>query len=1057
MMRTLNILHISDAHIQKKDEEEIKEIVEKLIEDVIKVQNQEEIKIDLICFTGDLIQRGDKAANDENQWSLAQSILVEPLLKQLGLTKNEYIMVPGNHEVDITKILRVTEKGLMVNSLEDINNNMSDMHESYLDRLAYFYNNIKSDHKDIIIDKIGYAFIKNIKNMRIGIACIDSAWRSSGKGKIERDILYVGEKQVRDLYKHIKDADIKICLMHHTTDWLSIYERNLIEQQLNKFDIVLCGHVHENDTKVIIRNEMNTVYSIAGKLYPIDFSLGKRVDGYNGYSILNINLDESLCTIFLRLYYAKERQEFDAAIELNAKGKVVYPLNENFEDIKMEYGIIKGIESFYLKMSETLSLINEIDSVSPINICSVYIDPILSDRSEYEKIDIEKVNYINFKEIISEEKNYIIIGKKESGKTTILQNIGLEYVHNHANKRIIPIYIDMRSLPKKGDVIIKSIVHFISDYSMNSTKISKEKIEELINNGKCIFLIDNVDINNDYQTNILNTFLRSHNNNKYILTVQEQFFQALDIKKIPDYGANFEKVFIGSLRKNQVRELVTKWLTDKKYTKDIGKVVEKINNYCNKINLAKTPFNISIFLVLWDFNRNFVPQNEAYVMDNYLEIVLEKLSINEGNRSTYAYPIKQDFMSKVAFSMFEKNQYYFTQTEFKNFVDEYHMIKGYKVEDTKFDTLFFEKNILCYSGDYIFFSHTSVLEYYLALYAKNNKQFLDYMTKKGNRTNFQNEICFYSGLTPDCKNLLDEMAKTIKDEISKDINTIDKLNNIEIISDFKLNKEELYQKVYENRPTQDEIDELCDYPVQEIEPLNLDKKRGSESYEDDTEDFLSLIQMYGSVLKNAELLDNTDKIHHLENYMCAMNIILVKLLEIAKISYNDFNIDELFEITKKDNLLTPEELETAKTQAYDIFQIAFPMGIQQFISENVGTPKLELAIDKLMENKQDKPFEKFMLIFLKCDLGIGNIKSNLSSYIRQESSPSILKIIQIKLIYYIHMRFVGVDKKTEEELLDLIFEINFKLYPEDAASQRKAYKSNKTFLQKALLSKIRKL
>ena len=42
-MRSLNILHISDSHIQKKDEKEIREIVQKMIIDINKVQNEKNI------------------------------------------------------------------------------------------------------------------------------------------------------------------------------------------------------------------------------------------------------------------------------------------------------------------------------------------------------------------------------------------------------------------------------------------------------------------------------------------------------------------------------------------------------------------------------------------------------------------------------------------------------------------------------------------------------------------------------------------------------------------------------------------------------------------------------------------------------------------------------------------------------------------------------------------------------------------------------------------------------------------------------------------------------
>ncbi len=106
-----------------------------------------------------------------------------------------------------------------------------------------------SYYDDVIREKIGYSFTRNINNKKIGIVCIDSSWRSSGKGGIEKSLMYVGEKQVKDLYNHIKDADFKICMMHHPLDWLSDYESTLIEREMTKFDIVLQGHVHENDNK----------------------------------------------------------------------------------------------------------------------------------------------------------------------------------------------------------------------------------------------------------------------------------------------------------------------------------------------------------------------------------------------------------------------------------------------------------------------------------------------------------------------------------------------------------------------------------------------------------------------------------------------------------------------------------------------------------------------------------------------------------------------------------------------------------------------------------------
>lgn len=72
------------------------------------------------------------------------------------------------------------------------------------------------------------------------------------------------------------------------------------------------------------------------------------------------------------------------------------------------------------------------------------------------------------------------------------------------------------------------------------------------------------------------------------------------------------------------------------------------------------------------------------------------------------------------------------------------------------------------------------------------------MIQKGNRVYFKNEICFYSGLVPDCKKLLDSMADTLIETIMDNIGIIDSLNNIEIITDFKIEKNELVKKLEEN-------------------------------------------------------------------------------------------------------------------------------------------------------------------------------------------------------------------------------------------------------------------
>ncbi|BCJ93597.1 hypothetical protein acsn021_11660 [Anaerocolumna cellulosilytica] len=1080
-MKSLNILHISDAHIQKKNENEIRDIAEKLIYDVLKVQSEQDIKIDLVCFTGDLIQRGDKAIRDENQMEIANEILVQPLLDKLGYEKDRFIIVPGNHEVDTSKIVKATEKGLLVSSLEEINENIIDMNKSYLERLEYFYNGLDSYYEDIIREKIGYTFIRKIHGKQIGIVCIDSSWRSSGMGTCEKGLMYVGEKQVRDLLKHIKNTDFKICMMHHPLEWLSEFESTLIEREMTKFDIVLRGHVHENDTKEICRQNMKTIYSTAGKLYPLDYAYGRKVDGYNGYSILNVNFETNLCTIFMRTYYAMQREAFDTAINVNENGKIVYPLNGNSKEKQMEFNIINGIHEYFKHMSETFSLIKEIDSYSPMTLDQVFVDPIISEESEYVKEKQGGKDLISLEELLNKKDNIIFLGKKESGKTSLLQRIGLLYIEEYENKGVIPIHIDMRQLPKKNDKLTNATLYFIMNNILDNVNINKSNIRDSISDGKFIFLIDNIDISDGMHTMMLTKFIKDNSNNRFYLAVKEEFFQSLDIKKLPNYGDSFKKLYIHFFGKAQIRELVTRWASKREDIIDINNVVEKIDGYCNQINFAKTPFNVSIFMVLWDFDKNFIPQNEGIIMQNYLEIILEKLSPKESYRSTYSFQIKQHFLSNLAYKMLQKNEYYFTKKEFDDYIYEYHKSKGYIESKSLFSVLFFEKGILSITDDLVIFSHTSVLEYYLAVYAKDNKVFVQYMLKKGNRINFHNVICFYSGLIQNCEALLDSMSETIIESIIDSIDVIDKLNKLEIMADFKLPKEELLERLNENRPTLKEIDDLSDITnkkndvafteiskknnikIDAPKILNTETKNQSDDIsEQEAENFYSLLQMYGSVLKNAELLDNKYKISHLENYMYAMNIFLGEILQVAEKCNDELSIEDLKKNLVLDDseeileIPTEQEFKEIKNIIMEVAKVSFPIAIQNFILENVGTPKLEMAIDDLMSMKVDKPFEKFMLVFLKCDLKIENGMSELKRYIQKEDSESILKLILIKLIFYYRMRFFGTNSKTDTYLLDLIIGIQIKLHPEENEILTKSFISNREYVRKVMARQIKK-
>ena len=296
------------------------------------------------------------------------------------------------------------------------------------------------------------------------------------------------------------------------------------------------------------------------------------------------------------------------------------------------------------------------------------------------------------------------------------------------------------------------------------------------------------------------------------------------------------------------------------------------------------------------------------------------------------------------------------------------------------------------------------------------------------------------------------------------------LNNIEIITDFKIEKDELIKTLEENRPTQKEIDDMSNNSQKEITPDEFSKKKSpvllenkqnlqdSESIkekvaQEEAEDFYLLVSIYGSILKNAELLDNSYKVQHLENYMYAMNILLGEIFALSENIKKEISFEDYIEENQEEGEnLTQEDFEKSKELFLEMIKVSFPIALQHVILENVGTPKLEVAIDELMEQKKYKPFEKFMLEFLKCDLNVGNVIPELHRYIQKETSEGIIKLIIMKLLFYYRMRFFGTNKQIYNGILDLIIEAQIKLNMNKDLT--KVLKGNKSLVRKELAKQI---
>lgn len=1037
----IGILHISDLHIDKKTCKSVKTMVEKLIKDINKVKHENSVNINFICFTGDLIDRGDQATRGEHQIELAETHFIAPLLKALNIPENNFILVPGNHEISKENIAKMTEKGLAsIKQTEEINDIIEDMQDEYKKRLAYFYDYITEKYiDDADVWNLGYSIEREVNNIKIGFVGLDSAWRSSGNGSEERGKLLIGSSQINYHYEKIKKTDIKICLMHHPLDWISDLEMHNVEEKLNQFDFVLRGHIHDMKDKQITTQQYRTIYNTAGKLSPIS-------DFYSGYSIIDIDIDKMICDIYSREYFPSPRENFDKGLRINEDGKANYKLMMYNENEILRADLKLKLRSFFTDTSLKHEMFRTVDSFSPNKTNDFFVYPNLYEKPKGERIRIESDGKneharISFDDIIFGKENIMIFGKRDLGKTTILQQIGIR--NASSSNYYIPVYIDLTETKSVKNRLPKMTHFFLVDNVSDDISLSKNQTQRMMENGEILYLLDNFDISDSNHIRWVKELINSYPHNRFIFAVEQTFYQENLCIDNPEIGIDFKPVYIDYFNKNQVRDMVRKWGKGKDNL-DVNTMTKQIMTYCNNTLFSLSPFNIAVFMTIWDVDRSFIPINEGKVMEHYLEIVLDKLSVDNFQRSSYGFELKQDFLGYIAYEMLKKDRYYFTAEEFEEIVREYHEYKGFKKDQSNFDKLFFEKNILYKWRNNVYFINTAILEYCIAFYATKENTLYDKLTIKSKRKYVVRELIYYSGLVADCSKLLNLLREEINETIENNFNIVDAIEKINIGIEFQNDSETIKKAITHNRKSMEEIDALQEpYCREEIEPMKITKFNTPE----EKESFFDLLTIYGGVIKNAETISKDLKKLHLETYMLGINFqfgIIVK------------NFSHYLLSTKKEELpddvkesipeMTDSQFEKIKLDIIEMIKVILPIGLQFFIDTNIGTPKLEVVINELIEENIGKKFTRFMLIFLYCDLSSGYFKELLKKYIKEEESKDILKLILFKLTFYYRSRYFGVDTKIDEYLLDLITDVIMKT---NNANELK-HKMNKSIIKREI-------
>jgi hypothetical protein len=1009
----LDILHLGDLHICKENFQEAKLRIDALLKDLKTLKVNESIKPQIVIFTGDLIQSGD---NWNEQIDLAINCFLKPLLETLKINESNFFYSPGNHEIEQNKVSQALEDGItkIIDSTESSRKYISSLKDKLDEfnllqgKLGHFIEYRKTCARPFLKKETFFyeSHLIEMERLKVGISVMNSAWRSSQYGSDKEKIL-VDIDQIHQSIDPIRDCDIKILMMHHSIEMMPDWNRNQLKRMMAKeVDFVFTGHYHDSDI-LFVRPVLGNLYlSTCGCLS------SEKIP--SGYSIVRLDLSQKKVTTWLRRWY-ENRLEFDAETDKCKDGKVIYDGLKADNQVTNEMIEISDVKGKIRNNNNNTAIIKPLEISDIITIEDVYVDPIINERSSYDKTTDEKKS-IGIDEALKQQDNILIFGRREYGKTSLLLHIQQAILKDSIRfEKKIPVFLTFNLIPKNNyRSIVRNIIASL-DKSLDEDQVEKHLIK-----GNFIILIDDYDDFRDSfrekRIAVLNQFHKAYPDCQLILTATEQIGQQFKSGAIRTYESLKPKIcYLASLNTTLVREILKKW--NKYQAFDVESMLNQIVFFFQQLRIPVTPMAVTLFIgVLFRDKSKKNITNEAYLIENYLEDVLEKIE-PEHVVTDLDFRDKESFLANIAFRMVELGKYHLSTIEFEKEKLDYFTNLGDDLPREQVFNGFIEKGILEKTQSTISFKFRFWFNFFLAKAMQKDSNKKKFLLEHRDYLKYSTAFGYKAGLDRNDVELLDIIEKRLLALMSEAIASYEKANlePIKIEQGLIQFSEKLENEIREkNVSNEKDIEKDNKY-------LSYDPDEQDVEERTNYDDVIPLVTLYSDAIRNSTEIDATKKMGYLKNnirsFICLMWVSLDSLKSFIETA-SEAEIKKLLMLEKsgKDR----EQLVEFVKQF--VLQV-IPVSVINYMSDHLYNTRLKNSVNILLQETNNIN-ERLFYVLLLLKLDINDALWAIETLIEDTSSLIIDSIIAITIRIYCYEN--EIEEKTLNEVIRILQKIRSK-------------------------------
>jgi hypothetical protein len=635
--QTFGIIHLSDIHFSIDTRLETS-----LFFNAIRDEFMQCSKL-FFVVSGDIAKTG-KASEYEKALDFFTDV-VDRLKHRYPELEIRYIFVPGNHDCNFD-----IDSDLRKNTINNINYNTIGNDNSILDAClgvqSDFWNFYDLVCENLPQNKLYYRIKDIVGNKTICFHCFNTAWMSQ-KNELSGS-LFFPVKKIPELIE-TSEYDINISTYHHPISWFNpnTAENNKKEFQ-NTIDILsslqLIGHEHNNElreTKNIDRPDSKTLCASGEVFYSAE---SPEESGFQVF-IFETNTNSFLLKRFRRkdnLYQQYSQKSY-------------YLEKKHQRPLELRHDFMKDLNRISIPL-----FFDE----NTISLSDIYVYP---DLEEMDLKANESLVYIDAESLLnsSEEATFLLEGESQCGKSALLNVLFLRFYE----KGLYPLLLKGNDINNDN---INRIMHlsFIKQY--HSVDGAEDRFRQLPKEKKVLLL-------DDIHTCPINNTKRQ----KILQSISDLFgftFIVIDtaISILPQCQASFKNVKSYSIKSfgySKRNDLVENYLKCKHIKTFSGidqfdRTKEVFEKLCAILgDKLIPPYPIFILTILQSLEYNSLNTNETsygYCYQTLIHLALNQAGVTKDDIDAYI-----NFITELAFRLFNDNVDSIAESDFRKFHDEY--------------------------------------------------------------------------------------------------------------------------------------------------------------------------------------------------------------------------------------------------------------------------------------------------------------------------------------------------------------------------------------------------